>query len=147
MNPRLAKSVTASIGILLTGFVMALTMSSPAPGHAQQTFTGYPPAAYLHVFLACPGDKSCTQTDEFHLKEIPKGCCVLLVTNGNGRRTNEVTSYQIFLNGKETIPARNDRNTQAAVSLLKDNKIEAVITGPPQSAIQTLIAYDPRESE
>src|SRR5436190_18836412 len=70
----------------------------------KQTFTGYPPAVYMHFFLACPGDKPCTRTENFRVDPIPKGCCVLTVTNGDGRGTDEVSSYEAFLNGQRVLP-------------------------------------------
>jgi len=65
-----------------------------------QGFTGYPPSVYMHSFLACVSDVPCAQTDKFRLDQVPTGCCVLIVSNGDGRGTDEVRSYEVFLNGE-----------------------------------------------
>jgi hypothetical protein len=110
-------------------------------------FTGYPPAVYMHVFLACPGDKPCTETEDIRVDPMPKGCCVLTVTNGDGRGTDEVSSYGVFLNGQRVLPSGKARNAQAAVKILQDNILKVVLTGGPHSKVFILIAYDPRESK
>ena len=113
----------------------------------KQTFTGYPPAVYMHFFLACPGDKPCTRTENFRVDPIPKGCCVLTVTNGDGRGTDEVSSYEAFLNGQRVLPTGKARSAQAAVKVMKDNTLKVVLVGGPHSKVFILIAYDPRESK
>jgi hypothetical protein len=113
----------------------------------KQDFTGYPPAVYVHFFLACLGDKPCTQTEDFHVDPVPKGCCVLTVTNGDGRGTDEVGSYEVFLNGQRVLPNGKARSAQAAVKVLQDNTLKVVLIGGPQSKVLILIAYDPRESK
>src|SRR5580692_2530656 len=110
-------------------------------------FTGYPPAVYMHVFLACPGDKSCAQIENFHVDAVPKGCCVLTVTNGDGRGTDEVSSYEVFLNSQQVPPIGESRNAQAAVKVLQDNTLKVVLIGGPHSKVFIVIAYDPRESK
>jgi hypothetical protein len=110
-----------------------------------QDFTGYPPAVYMHFFLACPGDKPCAQTEDFRVDPIPKGCCVLTVTNGDGQGTDEVSSYEVFLNGQRVLPTSKARNAQAAVTIRQDNSLKVVLTGGAHSKVFILIAYDPRE--
>jgi hypothetical protein len=113
----------------------------------KQTFTGYPPAVYMKFFLACPGDKPCTRTEGFRVDPVPKGCCVLTVTSGDGRGTDEVRSYEVFLNGQRVLPTGQARNAQAAVKILQDNTLKVVLIGEPHSKVFILIAYDPRESK
>lgn len=125
------------------------------PCHAQeaktdnpkQPFTGYPPAVYMHFFFACPGDSPCTQTENFRVDPMPKGCCLLAVTNGDGRGTDEVSGYEVFLNGQRVIPTGKARNAQATVKVLQDNTLKVALTGGPHSKAFVLIAYDPRESK
>ncbi len=140
-----------AIGLILCAFVCLV---SAAPVQAQETkmdnakqkFTGYPPAVYMHSFLACPSDKPCTQTEDFRVDPVPKGCCVLTVTNGDGPGADEVSSYEVFLNGQRVLPPGRARNVQAAVKVLKDNTLKVILAGGPHSKVFILVAYDPRES-
>jgi hypothetical protein len=81
-----------------------------------QGFTGYPPSVYVHPFSSCVSDAPCAQIDKFHLDQVPTGCCVLIVTNGDGQGTNEVHSYEIFLNGERVVPTDHSRTAQAVVN-------------------------------
>jgi hypothetical protein len=126
---------------------MPLHAQEAKTGNPKQTFTGYPPAVYMHFFLACPGDNPCTQTENFRVDPVPKGCCVLTATNGDGRGTDEVSSYEVFLNGQRVLPMGKARNAQAAVKVLQDNTLKVVLTGGTHSKVFILIAYDRRESK
>jgi len=71
--------------------LLALLCACSAPltaqekkSQASQGFTGYPSSVYMRPLLACASDAPCTQTDKFHLDQVPTGCCVLIVTNGDG---------------------------------------------------------------
>jgi hypothetical protein len=140
-----------AIGFILCVFVCLV---SKAPVRAQETkmdnakqkFTGYPPAVYMHFFLACPGDKPCTQTEDFRVDPVPKDCCVLIVANGDGQGTDEVSSYEVFLNGQRVLPPGRARSAQATVNVLKDNTLKVILTGGPHSKVFILFAYDSRES-
>jgi hypothetical protein len=139
------------------GFVLCVLVCliSTAPIRAQETKTdnaeqdisGYPPAVYMQVFLACPGDSPCTQTEDLRVDPAPKGCCVLTVTNGDGRGTDEVSSYEVFLNGQRVLPLGRSRNAQAAVKVIKGNTLKVILIGGPHSKVFILVAYDPRESK
>jgi len=107
----------------------------------KQSFTGYPPAVHMHFFLACPSDKPCTRAEDFRVDPVPNGCCVLTVTNGDGRGTDEVRSYQVFLNGQQVLPTGKARNAQAAVKVLRENTLKVVLAGGPHSKVFILIAY------
>ena len=113
----------------------------------KQSFTGYPPTVYIHFFLACPGNKLCTQSDDFHVDPVPKGCCLLTVRNGDGRGTDEVSSYEVFLNGQRALPSGKARNAQTAVKVLQDNTLKVALIGGPHSKVLILLANDPRESK
>jgi hypothetical protein len=115
-------------------------------GRPVQTFTDYPPAVYMQFFLPCSADKPCTRSDEFTVDPVPKGCCVLTVTNGDGRGTNEVSSYEVFLNGERVFPPSRTKNAEIVTKISQHNSIRVVLTGEPNSKIFVLIAYDPRES-
>jgi len=128
--------------LISTVIVQAQETKVDAP---KQTFTGYPPSVYMHFFLACPGGKPCTQMEDFRVDPMPKGCCVLTVTNGDGGGTDEVNSYEVFLNGQRVFPTGKARNAQAAVKVLQDNILKVSLTGGPHSKVFILIAYDPRE--
>jgi hypothetical protein len=112
-----------------------------------QGFTGYPPSVYMHPFLACASDEPCSQTDKFHLNQVPTGCCVLIVTNGDGRGTDEVRTYELFLNGERVVPTDHSRTAQATVKLRPDNTLRVNLSGGPNSKIFVLLAYDPRQSK
>jgi hypothetical protein len=133
----------------------AIAEATPTPLRAQDAkmdnpkpaFTGYPPAVYKHFFIACPGDKPCIRKENFHVDRVPKGCCVLTVTNGDGRGTDEVSSYEVFLNGRRVAPIGETRNAQAAVKVQQDNTLRVVLVGGPHSKVFILVGYDPRESK
>ncbi len=112
-----------------------------------QGFTGYPPSVYMHPFLACVSDAPCAQTDKFHLDRVPTGCCVLIVTNGDGQGTDEVRSYEVFLNGERVVPTDNSRSAQATVKLRATNTLKVVLSGTPRSKVFVQVAYDPRQSK
>jgi hypothetical protein len=133
----LSVSVTAVVGAMIFATVV----------HPQRRFTGYPPSVYMNFFLSCPSDGPCIREDTFRVDPLPRGCCTILVTNGDGRGTDEVSSYEIFLNGERAVPAGNSQNTQGTVKLQSSNALKVILRGSPQSKIFVLIAYDPRESK
>lgn len=112
--------------------------------HPQRRFTYYPPSVYMNVFLSCPSDGPCIREDTFRVDPIPHGCCTMLVTNGDGRGTDEVRSYDIFLNGERVVPAPVQNGP---IKLQSSNTLKVILTGDPHSKIFVLIAYDPRESK
>ncbi len=101
----------------------------------------------MRPFLACVSDTPCAQTDKFHLDQVPTGCCVLIVTNGDGQGTDEVRSYEVFLNGERVIPTDHSRSAQSAVKVRPANTLKVVLSGPPHSKVFVLLAYDPRQSK
>jgi hypothetical protein len=123
-----------------------LTAQEATVPHPQQ-YTGYPPSVYMQFFLACSSDKPCTRTDNFRVDPVPKGCCILTVTNGDGRGTDEARSYEVFLNGKRVVPMDHSRNAQTPVKVGRSNTLKIVLTGEPFSKVFVLIAYDPRKSK
>ena len=78
---------------------------------------------------------------------MPNGCCILTVTNGDGRGTDEARSYEVFLNGKGVVPMDHSRNAQTPVKVGRSNTLKIVLTGEPFSKVFVLIAYDPRKSK
>ncbi|HEX6822074.1 MAG TPA: hypothetical protein VF123_08455 [Candidatus Sulfotelmatobacter sp.] len=100
----------------------------------------------MQFFQACSPDKPCTRTDDFRVDPLPKGCCVILVTNGDAKGNEQIPAYEVFLNGKHVLPAGDSRNTEATVSVQTSNTIKVVLTGKPSAKIFVLIAYDPRQS-
>ena len=115
--------------------------------HPQPSFTGFPPSVYMQPFLGCSLAAPCTRTAEFRVDPVPNGCCILTVTNGDGRGTDEARSYEVFLNGKRVFPADHVRNAQAPVKVLRSNTLKVILTGEPLSKVFVLIAYDPRQSK
>ena len=104
------------------------------------TLTGYAPSVYMQVFLACPSDELCSRTEKFHVDSTPKGCCVLVVTNGYGKGTDEVSTYEVFLNSKRVL-ARG--RAQVAVKVRRDNTVKVILTGKPHSKVWVMIVFDP----
>ena len=100
----------------------------------------------MQFFQACSSDKPCTRTEDFRVDPVPKGCCILTVTNGNGQGKDEVRSFEVFLNGKSLVSSDHSPNAQATVAVQTNNKIK-LMTGEPSSKVFVLIAYDPRQSE
>jgi hypothetical protein len=123
-----------------------LTAQETTLDHPQQTLTGYPPSVYMGFFQACSTDKPCSRTADFRVDPVPKGCCILMVTNGNGLGKDEVHSFEVFLNGKSVITA-DSQNAQATVAVQTSNTIKVILTGEPSSKVFVLIAYDPRQSK
>jgi len=123
-----------------------LTAQEAAVLRAQQ-YTGHPPSVYMQVFLACSSDRPCARTDNFRVESVPNGCCILTVTNGDGRGTDEARSYEVFLNGKRVVHMDRSRNVQTPVKVLRSNMLKIVLTGEPFSKVFVLIAYDPHKSK
>jgi hypothetical protein len=113
----------------------------------QPSFTGYPPSVYMQQFSGCSSNAPCTRTAEFRVDPVPSGCCILTVTNGDGRGTDETLGYEIFMNGKQVVPPGHSRSAQAPVRVLRSNTLKVVLTGDPSSKVFVLIAYDPRQSK
>jgi len=107
-------------------------------------FTSFPPSVYMQFFGACFAAKPCVRSETFRVDSVPKGCCILEVTNGDGRGGNEVKSYDLFLNGKRVLPA-GSRSARVEVPIRQRNTIKAVLVGEPSSKIFILFAYDPRQ--
>jgi hypothetical protein len=118
-----------------------------AQDRPQQGFTGYPPSVYMQFFPACSSDKPCKRTEDFRVDPLPKGCCILTVTNGNGLGKEEVRRFEVLLNGKSVIPADHSPNPQVTVAVRTSNTIKVILTGEPNSKVFVLIAYDPRQSK
>jgi len=123
-----------------------LTAQEATVAHRQQ-YTGYPPSVYMQLFFPCSADAPCTRTDDFQVDPVPNDCCILTVTNGDGRGTDEARSYEVFLNGKRVVPVDHSRNAQAPVTVLRSNTLKVILTGEPSSKLFVLIAYDPRKSK
>jgi hypothetical protein len=136
------KSILVAVVFLYVASVALLTAQEASVAHPQQ-YTGYPPSVYMHSFLACFSDKPCTRTDSFRVDSVPNGCCILTVTNGDGRGTDEAHSYEVFLNGKSVVPVDHSPNAQAAVKVLRSNTLKVILAGKPFSKVFVLIAYDP----
>ena len=124
-----------------------VTGQDAGKGQPPANFTGYPPSVYMQFFRACSSDTPCTRTEDFRVDPVPKGCCVLTVTNGNGLGKDEVRSFEVFLNGKSVVSADHTPNAQATVTVQTSNTIKVILTGEPKSKVQILIAYDPRQSK
>jgi len=120
----LSVSVTAVVGSMVFAAMI----------RPQHRFTGYPPSVYMNFFLSCPSDGPCTREDTFRVDPIPRGCCTLVVSNGDGRGTDEVRSYEIFLNGERVVVrADHSQNAQAPLKLRSSNTLKVILTGSPQS--------------
>lgn len=126
--------------------VCLLTAQEATVAHRQQN-TGYPPSVYMQSFFPCSADAPCTRTDDFRVDPVPNGCCILTVTNGDGRGTDEVRGYEVFLNGEKVVPADHSRNARAPVKVLGSNSLKVILIGGPHSKVFVLIAYDPRQSK
>jgi|SRR5579859_3839378 len=132
---------------LLCAFGTAPVAAQEKAEQPTKGFTFYPPSVYMRPFLACVSDAPCAQTDKFHLDQVPTGCCVLIVTNGDGQGKDEVRSYEVFLNGNRVVAADHSRSAQAAVKLRPTNTLKVVLSGPPDSKVFVLLAYGPRRSK
>jgi hypothetical protein len=148
--PRLLRMRSGRCWLFVASVCTLITAPVAAPQKAEQPtqeFTGYPPSVYMRPFLACFSDSPCAQTDRFHLDQVPTGCCVLIVTNGDGQGTDEVRSYEVFLNGERVVRTDHSLSVQAAVKLRATNMLKVVLSGAPHSKVFVLFAYDPRRSK
>lgn len=143
MNSGLSKRTLSQIRFLFYGIACLVCVALIGA----QTLTGYPPSIYMRPFIACHGEKPCTQTGNFHVDQIPKGCCMLIVTNGDGKGADEVSNYDVSFNGQQVLPAGNAHNAHVPIKVLQDNMLKVTLAGRPNSKIFILIAYDPRKSE
>jgi hypothetical protein len=142
MRSRCCLAFVASLCVII-----APTSAQEKAESPPQRFTGYPPIVYMHYFLACVSDAPCAQTDKFHLDRVPAGCCVLIVANGDGQGTDEVRSYEVFLNDKRAIQTDHSRSAQAPVKLQATNKLKVVLSGAPHSKVFVLFSYGPHPSK
>jgi hypothetical protein len=140
------KNLSWIAGLCLVAATL-VTAQDVGKGHPPQNFTGYPPSVYMQFFQACSSDKPCTRTEDFRVDPVPKGCCILTVTNGNGLGKDEVRSFEVFLNGKSVVPSDRSPNAQATVAVQMSNRIKVILTGEPSAKVLVLIAYDPRQSK
>jgi hypothetical protein len=123
------------------------TAQDEGAGHSPQNFSGYPPSVYMQFFQAGSPDKPRSRMEGFRVDNVPKGCCMLTVTNGNGLGKNEVRSFEVFLNGKSVVHSDHSPIAQTRVTVRRSNTIKVILTGEPSSKVLVLIAYDPRESK
>ena len=91
----------------LCAFIAAPITAQEKAEQPMQGFTGYPPSVYMHPFLTCVSDGPCAQTDKFHLDQVPTGCCVLIVTNGDGQRDGRSTQLRGFSERRARRPYRS----------------------------------------
>jgi len=138
--------LVASLCALIAAPIYSIAAQEKAE-QPMQGFAGYPPSVYMHPFLACVSDAPCAQTDKFHLDQVRTGCCVLIVTNGDGHGTDEVRSYEVFLNGERIVLTDHSRSAQASVKLRATNTLRVVLSGAPHSKVYVVFAYDPRRSK
>jgi hypothetical protein len=129
----------------LCAFIAAPITAQEKAGPPLRGWTFYPPSVYMQFFQACSPEKPCSRTDDFRVDPLPKGCCILSLTNGDGKGNDEVHAYEVFLNGKRVLPEGELRSAQATVSVHTNNTIRVVLTGKPSAKIFVLIAYDPRQ--
>jgi len=135
-------------GVFLCLLSTALLAAQQATmDHPQQSFTGYAPSVYMQFFQACAADTPCTRKDNFRVDPVPKGCCILTVTNGDGLGKNEARTYVVFLNGKRVVPADHPRTAQAAVKVRRSNTLKVILTGEPSSKVFVQIAPGPRQAK
>ena len=71
----------------------------------------------------------------------------MTVTNGDGRGADEVSSYEVYLNGESVLPPAGKRNAAVATKIIQHDEIKVTLTGKPNSKVFVLITYDPRESK
>jgi len=135
------------ISVVFLCLISVCLLKAHATVAHRQRNTGYPPSVYMQSFFPCSADAPCTRTHDFRVDPVPNGCCILTVTNGDGRGTDEVRSYEVFLNGEKVVPADHSPNAQAPVKVLRRNTLKVILDGSPHSKVFVLIAYDPRQSK
>jgi hypothetical protein len=96
-------------------------------------------SVYTQSFRACSADKPCTQTRKFRVASVRRGCCTLVVTNGDGRGANEVRRYRVFLNGRQVLPDTGEREADVPVKLRQQNSVKVVLLGEASSELSVSI--------
>jgi hypothetical protein len=135
------------LSVVFLCLISACLLAQEATVAHRQRNTSFPPSVYMQPFFPCSADAPCTRTDDFRVDPVPNGCCILTVTNGDGRGTDEVRSYELFLNGEKVVPADHSPNARAPVKMLRSNTLKVILIGGPHSKVFVLIAYDPRQSK
>lgn len=103
------------------------------------------PQLHSEVFAACPAEQRCSRTSTFHVKSVPPACCFLVaypVSDAGGRSTDDLSGYQVFLNGKEVSTSNGVRTR---VMLRRSNALKVVLPRRSNTRICVLIFYDPSE--
>jgi len=98
---------------------------------------------YIQLFRPRATHTPCTRTESFKIDSMPKGCCTLTVSNGDGQGHKEARSYEVFLNGKKVIPAARSGHAQVPVTLLQRNTLKVVLAGESHALMTVQIASDP----
>jgi hypothetical protein len=113
------------IGVVVAALIV---LTIPAAGQAP---------IYEYSFDSCSSDRSCTAASSFKVSDLPRNCCVLTVTNGDGHGSDQVRSAEIYLNGEKQVL---DRHAQAIVYLRRKNTVKLVSEGGPHSKVHIRIA-------
>jgi hypothetical protein len=92
---------------------------------------------YEHSFRVCPSDLPCSVTDSFKAADVPRNCCILTVTNGDGQGSDQVRSAEIYFNGEKEVL---DRHRQAIVYPRKNNIAKVILEGDPHAKVDVRIA-------
>jgi hypothetical protein len=154
-----AAALSVALVCALTGFGYCMKESaspnrwafhnSAAKAAFLSQWTAVPPSVYISQFRACSERKACDQTAEFSVARIPTGCCVLSLTNGNGKGGNEVRRYDVYLNGVHVVGGEADgaasHYANANVKIRSHNSLRVVLFGPATSTVFVEISYDPRQ--
>jgi|SRR5215470_7590740 len=140
----LAIILLGAVGIWLGGQQEHSQGAPPHPNPAGALFSGYPPTVYMHTFFACPR-QVCTRKDSLEIDSIPPGCCLLTISNGDGHGTDEVQSYEIFVNHKLIASSHHKSKDFASLRLRRRNTVEARLRGEGQSKLSVMIVYDARQ--
>jgi len=98
---------------------------------------------YIDLFRPCAAQTPCIRTERFQVDPMPKGCCTLTVSNGDGQGHKEARSYEVFLNGKKVILTAHSGNTQVLVTLLQRNTLKVVLAGESHAMMSVQITSDP----
>jgi hypothetical protein len=122
-------------------FIPYPAISPPMGGGPNPEIVQFP-EVYSRVFPACSAERSCSRTSKFHVETVPKGCCLLTVTNGDGWGTDEVNSYEVFLNGKRVL---GSGETRTEVRVGRNNALKVALVGKLYARLSVVITYDPRE--
>ncbi len=137
------------IAFLVVAVAAAAKLLGVWPSSSKAEFTSYPPMLYADRFSVCEAGSPCQQRrvieTSVSVEEIPRRCCGLTVTNGDGAGHQSVRAFDIWFNGEKlrfTKPV--PWQAIAPVHIRQQNSLKVALEGPADGVVWVMLSYDPR---